>query len=889
MRTDLLQIIKSAADVTNAIILTQNIDFIFVQSVLLPALRKCGAPTLTIFADAECATSTYSSQAAVLGGLGTRYRVVPVDMAQGLRFHPKAVLLSGPETGTLLVGSGNLTFGGWRENGEIWSRYDSDRQGTAPLAAFRQYLGDVVALCADPGGGVAREVEEAFDPITRAWADTMAAPDHLLGRAGKGDSLVAQMRATCGEGAVERLYVCTPYFDAEGEALRTLSESLSAANTTVLIHGRHCNLPAEAAAALGEEYRLQATSFHHDGEGDEGREGMLHAKFYAVQQGNDVIVFAGSANCSRAALTLAGSRGNAELMAWATIPREQFEREFIAELNISDTPPELSWNAQDSEGPLGMAECIRVHAARFELGRVLVAYSCDPLVHVSGIESDGVLMEPTELGEDWLIYHPGREPRGLVLIGHNADQTVRSRPHWVDHELELRTSARGRSLAEEIYRRVQPEAWGIGAWTEILSEFHKHLRYNPRVLARSLGAGEVGGTGSQDSAEFEWADVFTEGYGSRSQGVHSSALSIGRGLGIGRLRALLLRWLGVLQPEADVDGAAELTEAYSPETEVPGAYGESMDRPEGLPARINPSATIDATDRERKRACELIEQVASSLSDPDYLRDRHSELLAVDLKMAAALFRVGLNDGWLGEEEFRKASLAIWVPLFLDAGGEKGLGWLAHRYEITPDKERFESELSSVELAAALVCWVLCMPSISATPRQAQFELAAIQSIARLPWLWRVNEWDQVGEEVDHMLAHGSLAGRIEQSAVDGRWRKLVRRGFALDCIWKALAEFTPAQIRARVSVQQVHDGELLWQGSAGFCVAKADCPRDDRHMAEVLVLKGQDLAKFKGSFLIPVTGLLGDDVVDRSKLTDQVRHELTDLAAEFRVAASDR
>ena len=53
MREDVLKIVTSAKDVTNAVILTHNIDFVFVQSVVIPALRKCGSPTVTIFADGD--------------------------------------------------------------------------------------------------------------------------------------------------------------------------------------------------------------------------------------------------------------------------------------------------------------------------------------------------------------------------------------------------------------------------------------------------------------------------------------------------------------------------------------------------------------------------------------------------------------------------------------------------------------------------------------------------------------------------------------------------------------------------------------------------------------------------------------------------------------------
>lgn len=69
--------IKTAS---HAIILTHNIDFLFVQSVLVPKLRAIGSPRLTILADAGSALESFGRQHHLLDGLGSTYRVVPVDL-----------------------------------------------------------------------------------------------------------------------------------------------------------------------------------------------------------------------------------------------------------------------------------------------------------------------------------------------------------------------------------------------------------------------------------------------------------------------------------------------------------------------------------------------------------------------------------------------------------------------------------------------------------------------------------------------------------------------------------------------------------------------------------------------------------------------------------------
>lgn len=54
MTEDLLKSISKEKNVHSIIVLTHNIDFIFIQTVVLKFLKKMGSPSLTIFADAQC-------------------------------------------------------------------------------------------------------------------------------------------------------------------------------------------------------------------------------------------------------------------------------------------------------------------------------------------------------------------------------------------------------------------------------------------------------------------------------------------------------------------------------------------------------------------------------------------------------------------------------------------------------------------------------------------------------------------------------------------------------------------------------------------------------------------------------------------------------------------
>lgn len=154
-------------DASHAVVLTHNIDFLFVQSVLAPRLRWAGNPRLTIFADANCAVGTYRDQREVLDGLGVRYRVVPVDLGPMRRFHPKALLLSNRHRAVCAVGSGNLTHGGMSANHEVWTFGTSDGEGASLLAGIRDYIRMLVALLplADP---LRDSIDAVFDE-EQAW------------------------------------------------------------------------------------------------------------------------------------------------------------------------------------------------------------------------------------------------------------------------------------------------------------------------------------------------------------------------------------------------------------------------------------------------------------------------------------------------------------------------------------------------------------------------------------------------------------------------------------------------------------------------------------------------------------------------------------------------
>jgi hypothetical protein len=98
-----------------AVFTTYALSLSFFEAVLLDALVRGGAREALILADVEGIRMALSEQGA--RRVGKDYDVEPLAVRGGV-FHPKISVLTADDECHLLVGSGNLTFGGWGGNFE---------------------------------------------------------------------------------------------------------------------------------------------------------------------------------------------------------------------------------------------------------------------------------------------------------------------------------------------------------------------------------------------------------------------------------------------------------------------------------------------------------------------------------------------------------------------------------------------------------------------------------------------------------------------------------------------------------------------------------------------------------------------------------------------------
>jgi len=281
---------------TRALFGTFALSLGFFEAAPLRALRRVGASDIRILADV-------SGVAASLGEAGARevgrnYAIDAVAVPGGC-FHPKFALLDGDSGPRLLVGSGNLTFGGWGRNLELCEML-APASHPAALTDMADFL---EALATSP------RLDFPGSDVAASWSATLRAAV-VPGGAGDvrivhsvdrpiADQLVEMAAAV---GGATGLLVASPYFGSAG-AVRALADRLGVdrvsvhVSTRLALAGRHYDFDADprAAPVVVEDFD------------EEPRQRPMHAKFIEIVCRDVVLSVSGSVNASGPALARAAN------------------------------------------------------------------------------------------------------------------------------------------------------------------------------------------------------------------------------------------------------------------------------------------------------------------------------------------------------------------------------------------------------------------------------------------------------------------------------------------------------------------------------------------------------------------------------------------------------
>ena len=303
----------------HAVICTYGADLAFLEQDLW---RKLGRARNRILLadDLQLATALHDAADAgtPLRHLNVNYVAAPITNPNAA--HAKLILLTGPDAGLLLVGSGNLGMNGYASQGELFCQYQYQGDDASHLAAFhttRELLDELVAR------GYLNPT--ASRHLTTVWADTAwlyaAAPDpqrpvrhnlHL--------PLLNQLAAEAADAAVDEIVVHAPFYDRRFQALQRLLNALTPRRVTVLVQQHETSVDANALTTVLEGHQATVRTAAAPIEGT-----YLHAKFVLIRQRRQAILLQGSPNLTLAALCQADPAGNLELANLLSGPPDAFD------------------------------------------------------------------------------------------------------------------------------------------------------------------------------------------------------------------------------------------------------------------------------------------------------------------------------------------------------------------------------------------------------------------------------------------------------------------------------------------------------------------------------------------------------------------------------------
>lgn len=223
--------VLEAAKWKAALFTTYALSLSFVESVVLHRLRRTGCREVWVVVDADGYRQSLMEGRA--RGVGHEYRLIPVALPRGV-FHPKCIYLAGEGADVLMVGSGNLTFGGWGRNLEVLEVARSDRE-PGLFAQFGDFL-DALARRSDlmvsdrtwleRFGSLAQRAGTAAGPETAAHGPRLLTSTErpVL------DQLVER---TAVRGQASRVAVLSPFHDPDGGVVRRLAEGTGASRVSI--------------------------------------------------------------------------------------------------------------------------------------------------------------------------------------------------------------------------------------------------------------------------------------------------------------------------------------------------------------------------------------------------------------------------------------------------------------------------------------------------------------------------------------------------------------------------------------------------------------------------------------------------------------------------------
>lgn len=285
--------IMSVAPWKHALFTTYALSLSYFESEVLRPLLRAGCDDIWLISDAEGYRSSLLERRSA--HVGQEYRLVPAALPRGV-FHAKCIYLVGEDEDLLLVGSGNVTFGGHGRNVEVFEALRPEGSASA-FTQFEQFLESIGSR---PDIRMAR----------RDWVDDFGARARSAAQRGFDNPNAPSLVHSVDEPVVEQLKdrlspfgpcqsitVMSPYHDPDGGAVERLVRAVDASHAEVAVPSATKESPFPFAATSTWDrpvIPVQPVT-------PETR--FIHAKWYEFECRDWRVLLTGSINATRKALT----------------------------------------------------------------------------------------------------------------------------------------------------------------------------------------------------------------------------------------------------------------------------------------------------------------------------------------------------------------------------------------------------------------------------------------------------------------------------------------------------------------------------------------------------------------------------------------------------------
>jgi hypothetical protein len=481
--------ILSYAAWNQALFTTYMLSLGYFESEVLRSLLRTGCTDIQVVVDAEGYRASLLERRSARVGL--EYRLIPAALPHGV-FHAKCIYLAGDDEDLLLIGSGNVTFGGHGRNAEV---FEALRSNEVP-GAFEEFARFLGSLGARNDILFARKewihdfAERAMQAARRSGVtarDTDVRLVHSL------DSPVDRQLPDllAHYGSCTRGTVMSPYHDPDGFSVRRLLAAVNVPRGRVAVTGDTTS-PFPFAVAANWERPVEPVRLR----APEKR--FVHAKWYEFETAAGRVLLTGSINATRKALT---TTDNVEL----GVLRLPNANEKTPEWEPAAIPAFAAQKQMPSG--LGRHEIVYASFHRTEPDRLhghLI--TLQPVAAVWGgrlVDADGdalaFTVDVSENGQ-FALQDQGLEAfsqrSAVQMILTNGDRQARG---WVQNDMLLGTGARRRLTAGALSRLIRREASDddIQALLDYLSiKAEEHLGLFNRPIAEERSAADDGGGGN---------------------------------------------------------------------------------------------------------------------------------------------------------------------------------------------------------------------------------------------------------------------------------------------------------------------------------------------------------------------------------------------------------